>query len=221
VQTGEQVEEADLKRNHYDNYDIHGELISIMPPEAKKQPPQVNGVEIGAPKPDTIERDVSRVCDQEDMVGRVFVDLDGTLADFDGHYESLFGFRPCKLADNVNWGAVRSIPGFYADMPPLPDFEDTWRAVEKFEPTILTGIPASVEEAADNKTAWVRKHLGPHVPIICCRSKEKREHCTPGALLIDDWEKYKHLWLGAGGQWITHVNARRTRIELTLLGLYP
>ena len=39
---------------------------------------------------------------------QVFVDMDGVLADFDAHYETHFGTRPCKKSDNVDWDAVRA-----------------------------------------------------------------------------------------------------------------
>jgi len=32
------------------------------------------------------------------------------LADFDRHHEAVFGARACKIADNVNWAAVRAVP---------------------------------------------------------------------------------------------------------------
>ncbi|MCL2453242.1 MAG: hypothetical protein FWD08_06305 [Alphaproteobacteria bacterium] len=46
---------------------------------------------------------------------QVFVDMDGVLADFDAHYEAVFGVRPDKRKDDVDWGLVRAMTGFYAD----------------------------------------------------------------------------------------------------------
>lgn len=149
----------------------------------------------------------------------LFVDLDGTLADFDAHYEALFGLRPCKIADNVDWKAVRGVKDFYLGMPPLQDMRQLWDYVSPLKPIILTGVPKSVEEAPGNKVAWVRKHLGPDVEVRCCLSKEKALHCKPGDILIDDWEKHKHLWLAAGGVWITHVSAEQTIDDLWKMGI--
>jgi hypothetical protein len=58
---------------------------------------------------------------------------------------------------------------------------------------VLTGVPSSVPEAADNKRAWARKHLGEHVRVICCLAKEKCKHAKPGDILIDDWESTASL----------------------------
>lgn len=150
---------------------------------------------------------------------RVFVDMDGVLADFDTHYEALFGEKPDRILDNVKWNQVRQSKDFYLNIPPMEDMQLLWGYLSaKFGKLIvLTGIPSSVAEAADNKTAWVRKHLG-DTEIICCLSKDKYRHCQPGDMLIDDWEKYRHLWEGAGGRWVTHTSAAETIRQIELLG---
>ena len=146
---------------------------------------------------------------------QIFVDMDGVLADFDAHHEAVFGVRPDKIADNVDWSAVRAVEGFYLAMPPMPDLTALWGVLGRHSPIVLTGVPRSV----DNKRAWVREHLGSTVPVWCCRSSEKYKFADPGDLLIDDWEKYKHLWIGAGGRWITYQNAAETIRELAALGV--
>ncbi|CAH2600993.1 conserved protein of unknown function [Rhodovastum atsumiense] len=150
---------------------------------------------------------------------KIFVDMDGVLADFDAGHVRVFGYRPDKLADNVDWQKVRAVPGFYLNLPPMPDMRELWAAVAPHDPIVLTGVPPSVREAPDNKRAWVRKYLGSHVEVRCCRSKEKCLHAAPGDILIDDWEKYKALWIGKGGRWITHTSASTTIRALRTLGV--
>lgn len=147
--------------------------------------------------------------------------MDGVLADFDTHYGNVFGAPPSKAADNVDWGAVRAFAGFYADMPPMADMRELWDFVSRLtpKPIVLTGVPWSVEEAPDNKRAWGARHLGKHVEIRCCRSSEKCLHLKPGDILIDDWEKYRDLWIGKGGRWITHRSARETIDQLLEMGI--
>ena len=152
---------------------------------------------------------------------QLFVDMDGVLADFDRHHEAVFGARACKIADNVNWAAVRAVPDFYLGIPPMADLGALWARIELYRPIVLTGIPsaARVPEAADNKRAWVRRHLGDDVEVRCCRASQKCLHASPGDILIDDWEKYRQLWIESGGRWITHVSAAETDRALTQLGL--
>lgn len=147
-------------------------------------------------------------------MARLFVDMDGVLADFDRGYGERFGTRPSKADDNVDWGLVRRTEGFYRDLPPMPDFEQLWAGVAHLNPTVLTGVPTSVPEALENKRAWVTKHIGPNVPMIGCKSREKCIHGHPGDVLIDDWEKYMDLWKTMGGLWITHTSAENSLARL-------
>jgi hypothetical protein len=49
----------------------------------------------------------------------IWVHMDGVAADFDGHYEHHFGYRPTRWPDpdNVDWARVASAPYFYRTMP--------------------------------------------------------------------------------------------------------
>jgi hypothetical protein len=149
---------------------------------------------------------------------QLFIDKDGVLADFDRHHEAVFGARACKIADNVDWGAVRAVRNFYLGIPPMADLGALWARIEHHKPIVLTGIPSSVAEAADNKRAWARRHLGAHVEVRCCLAREKCLHASPGDILIDDWDKHRDLWIKAGGRWITHISAADTARQLTELG---
>jgi hypothetical protein len=150
---------------------------------------------------------------------QLFLDLDGVLADFDTGYERVFGYKPDKALDNADWAAVASTPGFYQNLPPMPDASLLWSAVAHLTPIVLTGVPHAVKEAPENKRAWVRAHLGNQVDTRCCRSAEKATHANPGDVLVDDWTKYKHLWERAGGVWVTHTSAVSTVAQLQRLGV--
>lgn len=145
---------------------------------------------------------------------QLFVDMDGVLADFDLGYRTAFNADASKEIDNVDWKLVTKRKGFYADLTPMPDFEELWSFVSKFNPIILTGIPFSVKEAEANKRAWVDKYIGKDQPMIACLSKDKSLHMkNKGDIIIDDWEKHKAIWIERGGRWITHINAK-TSISL-------
>lgn len=154
----------------------------------------------------------------------IFCDMDGVLADFDTHHENVLGMRPDKQLDNVDWDRVRAVPDFYSGIPPMPDMQDLWSFIAPLKPIVLTGIPKSdgpkgIPEAADNKRAWITHQLGPQVEVRCVRSKEKSLHCFPGDILIDDWERYRHLWEKRHGIWITHISAGSTIACLKAMGV--
>ncbi len=149
----------------------------------------------------------------------LFCDMDGVLADFDRGYFETFGVQTSRENDNVDWKLVRRTPNFFQNLPPMPDFDILWNYIKNFEPVILTGIPSSVAEAADNKRDWIHKYIGDNVEVRCCMSRDKCRHAIPGDVLIDDWTKYKHKWIDAGGIWITHTSALNTIEELQMVEL--
>ena len=148
---------------------------------------------------------------------QVFVDLDGVLADFDTGYERIAGSKPDKRADNVDWQKIVAVPGFYADLPLMPDAKRLWDFLSLYlekKPIILTGVPRSVPEAGTDKRVMVTRNFGADTTMLWCPSAEKCKYAKQGDILIDDWTKYQHLWLAAGGRWITHTSAESSIRQL-------
>lgn len=142
---------------------------------------------------------------------QVFVDLDGVLADFDrGYNEKICPYR--GKDDDCDWSKIKDTTDFFYHLEPMPDMEILWSHLVQYNPIIITGIPKNPLGilATSNKRAWVDKHLGKDVKVIACRSSDKRLYAKPKDVLIDDWERYKHLWVEMGGHWITHINAENS-----------
>lgn len=151
---------------------------------------------------------------------RVFCDMDGVLADFDTGYETMFGRRPSKVNDDVDWDLVRAHGHFYEWLPPMRDMHLLWDFLKPHQPTVLTGVPQRLLGDADTqKHRWLYRECGPETDVICCLSRLKAQHCQPGDILIDDWEKHRAIWEKAGGIWVTHIDARSTIVKLMKLGL--
>ncbi len=84
----------------------------------------------------------------------------------------------------------------------MPDAMKLVDGVRHLNPIILTGRPRGAW-AHDQKVAWAAEHF-PGIPIITCKSKDKRLHGQPGDVLIDDWDEHRHRWIEMGGVFITH-----------------
>jgi hypothetical protein len=153
---------------------------------------------------------------------KIWVDLDGTLADFDKKHVEMFGIPPdredrTEEKDNEMWQIIDNHGTFFLDLEPLPDYLELWNFVKNFNPTILTGIPRTAN-ASEQKKEWVSKYISPDVPVVCCKSREKFKHGSPGEVLLDDWEKYKHKWERMGGIFVTHTDAKSSIEKLKELG---
>lgn len=142
---------------------------------------------------------------------RLYLDCDGVLADFDRHFEETFGQPPRDYEDKngskIFWRDIKNeAPTFYRDLPLMPDARELFDAVENFRPIILTGCPRG-GWAEPQKLAWAAEHF-PGIPMVVCMSRDKRNYCQPGDVLIDDRTHYQERWESAGGVWITHTSAK-------------
>lgn len=131
---------------------------------------------------------------------RIYLDMDGVLADFEHGYWELTGERLSDGGD-VDWSRVPE--GFFGGLRPLPWAADLVAFCYELDiqPTILTGIPRSVPTAAAEKRAWAQIHI-PATPVITCMSRDKRDHGGWGAVLVDDRTKYASLWTATGGVFV-------------------
>jgi len=147
---------------------------------------------------------------KENRVVKIFLDCDGVLADFDRAGEMTFGRPPREaervLGTSVFWTTLQNEGGFYRRMPLMPDAMELYEGVRHLSPTILTGCPRG-DWAEAQKVGWAEEHF-PGVPIITCRSADKRDSIeSPGDVLIDDWPQYRHRWIEHGGVFISHYDA--------------
>ena len=142
---------------------------------------------------------------------KLFLDLDGVLADFDAGVVAATGQLPSVLGDRRMWPILARTRGFYEHLPWMADGKELWAFSRPHRPVILTGIPLG-KWAEPQKRAWCERELGADVPVICCLSREKGRHAAellePGEVmvLVDDRLKIQQAWEDAGGRFILHTS---------------
>lgn len=157
---------------------------------------------------------------------RLFLDLDGVLADFDRRIEEITGAAPQDLEIGAMWSAAASTEGFFDSLPWMPDGRLLWEATRHLTPTILTGLPRG-RWAAPQKRRWCARELGPEVPVVTCMTWEKPQRAQdmllPGqrALLVDDRARTQAPWEEAGGVFVLHQDAASSIEALRALGVLP
>jgi 5'(3')-deoxyribonucleotidase len=155
---------------------------------------------------------------------RLFIDLDGVLADFDKGYEKAFGVELLPRAerqgeDVVKWHLIRNTPGFFRHLPMMPGALQLWNFASRQGAYILSGAPDREGSNVQwEKRMWVKKNLGDNVPVITCPASEKSLYARPGDVLVDDWEKHMAKWQAAGGVWITYKDHVQAIEALRALG---
>jgi hypothetical protein len=147
---------------------------------------------------------------------RLYLDCDGVLADFDHGATAILGMKPKAFEHRHGlgrfWQKLASAPDFYFSLPLMPDAMRLFDAVKHLHPVILTGLPRG-NWAADQKMRWAAQHF-PGVRMITCMARDKRNHAKDGDVLVDDNDKFRHLWEQAGGIFVHHKNAEASIAEL-------
>ncbi|WP_200940393.1 hypothetical protein [Caulobacter sp. Root343] len=138
------------------------------------------------------------------------------LADFEAAATALLGMPSrvfeARYGASTFWRRLAKADNFYGELPLMLDARVLHEAVAHLDPTILTGCPRGGWAEAQ-KESWARRNF-PGVPIITCMAVNKRAHCQPGDVLIDDTLKHRHLWEEARGVFIHHRSAAESLAAL-------
>ena len=152
-------------------------------------------------------------------INRIFVDMDGVLADFVQGVQGpkyLNGPLTDHLYDDNK--IELSNKGLFKDLPLMPGMKDLINAVKDtgvyWEILTCTG-ELNRKKVAQDKTIWIRKHVDPGVVITCTfKGEQKAAYAKPGSILIDDRPRNIKAWTDAGGIGILHKNAADTIAQL-------
>lgn len=149
----------------------------------------------------------------------IFLDLDGLLFDFEGHFLTLFGQTCDSLPDKEMWQMIDAHKTFFQDLPLFPQAKEIYNYCRidggRF---ILTAAPfRDFENVCRQKTHAVRNKLDPHAHIIFVPGgRNKHLYMRQrGDLLIDDMERNCRFWNENGGVAIHHTgDFAATKLEI-------
>lgn len=169
---------------------------------------------------------------------KIFVDLDGVLADFQAGMEKamskVFGGTHVHDEDEYErsskyrskmWTGLRKYQDdhggeLWHELPLMPDAQQLWNYVKNYNTEILTATGNPEYGAGDQKYRWVAKHIDPNVKVNLTRkAAEKSQMAAPHHILIDDKMKAIKPWVDAGGIGVLHTSAANTIAQLKKLGL--
>ncbi|MBB3947073.1 hypothetical protein GGQ73_003037 [Rhizobium skierniewicense] len=129
------------------------------------------------------------------------------MADFDGHFPSVFGVDQRAMSPAAMWQLINARSGFFRDMPSFEGAKAFYDSISWMNPIILTACPSSsYQDVARQKRGWVREHLSTacHIlPVIDGLNKPLFMH-SPGDILIDDYKRNIAAWEHEGGVGLLH-----------------
>ena len=154
---------------------------------------------------------------------KIFVDMDGVLADFVRGVESP-EFLNGPLTNDADYDTRKlelSNKGLFAKLPKMADIDKSapvyyWlvdhikQSGEYWEILTATGDVNRQRVAAD-KNQWIKEHVDPNVLITCTiKGRHKAVFAKQNHVLIDDRLENIEAWTKAGGIGILHKNAQET-----------
>ena len=158
------------------------------------------------------------------MIKKIYIDMDGVLADFDrGAYELCGVPRPepgksrTKANDDLMWERIRTVEHFYDKLEPMAGavemFNKLWEQFgDRVE--ILTGIPKpkrGILTAGDDKKHWAQRMLRPDLKVNIVYRAEKPAFCKgKDFILIDDLSVNIKDWEACGGTGILYKDPDET-----------
>ena len=149
---------------------------------------------------------------------KVYVDMDGVLADFFGEWQKLIGSDWRKVKDiEPALQKIRDKDNFWLDLPLLPQAKNLLGVIKKVKGsyTILSSPLPNDPNSEPHKREWIKKNLSffPPENVIITHDKPKYATNSDGTpnILIDDFGKNIASWEAAGGEGFKHKDHKFER----------
>jgi len=150
------------------------------------------------------------------QINRIFLDLDGVLADWLSPAVRAHGRDPDEVlaawpastydlaevlgvSTNALWKPIHAQgAAFWEQLEPYPWVHDMVRGCQEFAPTTILTSPSLDPMAAAGKVAWMQRVLGRDFRDFLI-GPDKPSCARPGAVLIDDRDSGCEAFIAAGG----------------------
>ena len=161
---------------------------------------------------------------------KVYLDMDGVLADFDQRFRDLSGMEPkeyeAEYGTEEFWNFIdeKNKIRFWVGIPVMPGAKQLVDAVKNYDYEILTA-PSAKKQSRLGKRLWIRNHqdiFGGVPKINFKKAKEKhlvKPELSQYDILVDDRKDTINRWNEAGGTGIFYQNINQVLSDLKKLGL--
>lgn len=153
-------------------------------------------------------------------IERIFVDMDGVLADFVRGVEGP-KYLNGPLVSEQTYDSRKlelSNKGLFKDLPIMPGKRKLINYIKEsgIDWEILTASGTlNRTVVAQDKIYWIRKHVDPRITVTATiKGEDKAVFARPNHILIDDRKSNIKAWTEAGGVGILHRSAEDTINQL-------
>jgi PAS domain-containing protein len=175
-------------------------------------------------------RELAMGLEEQESEYKVYLDMDGVIADFDRRFEDISGMKPhefeSKFGKKAFWNLIDEDNkiSFWVGIKPMEGASKLVNAVKKYNYELLTS-PSAKKQSYLGKILWVRNHrdiLGGKPKINFRKAKEKhniKSKLSSNDILIDDRDDTIERWNNAGGTGIHYKSSGQVLNDLKKLGL--
>lgn len=163
------------------------------------------------------------ILEQKILKYKLYLDLDGVLADFDKQFEKISGgIKPrdyeAKYGKEYFWRLITNEgEKYWTDMEWMKDGKQLFDYLKPYSPTILSA-PSRNRSSRTGKKIWVKNKLD-NTPLILANAEDKQNYSSPNSILIDDRLSNIQQWNDKGGIGIFHTNTKDTLKQLKKYGI--
>ena len=160
----------------------------------------------------------------KNKITKIYVDLDGVLADFEKRYIEQYHIKPREAEKNKQFD--KYFEEFintkqFATLDKMPDADVLLQYLDSLPITkeILSSTASEdrMGRIAPQKLEWLFKQGITYKPNLVPGKRHKYKYATENSIIIDDTKSVIDDWNDAGGIGILHVDAETTIRLLRLL----
>ena len=169
---------------------------------------------------------------EEDQDVKIYLDMDGVIADFEQRFEDLSGMSPqqfeAKYGKDLFWDFIdegNNKVRFWVGIPLMEGAKRLVDYVSKHNYVVLTA-PSIKKQSRLGKALWIKNKVGelfPSKPTVIFKAAKEKHRVKPSLtekdILIDDKASTINNWNNAGGTGILYTSSDQAISELKKLGL--
>ena len=157
----------------------------------------------------------------EAIIKKIYLDMDGVIADFDRRYKARYKMLPREAEEHKEFDKFFTQfikDGEFATLDLMPDAMELIRFLRGLKiPTEILSSSSSEKRDPDirpQKLEWLKKNNIEFPAIIVPGKRHKKEYSNKNTLLIDDTPANIDQWRREGGIGILHTDAFTTILSL-------
>ena len=162
--------------------------------------------------------DMNEALGQLNQDSKIYIDMDGVLADFFGEWAKLMNKTSWTDIKDINPALqkIRDTDDFWLNLPLTSNAKNLLSIVKKVKGsyTILSSPLADDPKSEPHKREWIKKNLSFFPPEDIIITTNKAKYATNGDvpnILIDDYGVNINQWESAGGIGFKHKDHKFTR----------